>query len=182
MKTLGEKILDHYEEFLGDYIDSDRYTNQKYGMQLLGFDKTFQESITFATFGLSNYSHLINNVCEVIMAVDKDYDDCATVMMNALFYIVQEQMNFGRGTLIEGVDNIIKDFSLKHDKSALYFTEVYILPESFSKIDNECKMYMAFFVSDNEAKYIKESGCEKFEDLLEEKNVDVINIDRISVV
>lgn len=182
MKKLGEKILDHYETFLGHYIDSDRYTNEKYGMQLLGFDKTFQDSITFATFGLSNYSHLINNVCEVIMAVDVDYDDCATIMMNALFYILQERMDFGRGTLIEGIDNIIKDFSSKHNKIALYFTEVYILPETFSVIGNECKFYMTFFVTDDEVKYIKQYGCEKFEDLLEEKNADIINIDRISVV
>ena len=41
---------------------------------------------------------------------------------------------------------------------------------------------MAFFVSKQEANYIKKYGCEKFEDLLEKKNVDVIEIDRISII
>lgn len=182
METLGEKILNYYEAFLGSYIGSDKYTDEKYEMQLLGFDKTFRESITFASFGLSKYSRLVNNVCELVMVVDKDYDNCADVMMNALFYAVRERMNFGRGTLIEGTDNIIKDFSLKHNKSALYFTETYIFPEAFSKIDSECKIYMAFFVSAEEAEYIKKNGCEKFEKLLEEKDADIIDIDRISSV
>ena len=41
---------------------------------------------------------------------------------------------------------------------------------------------MAFFVSEKEAQYIKEKGSEKFEDVLEQNNIDVINIDRESVI
>ena len=41
---------------------------------------------------------------------------------------------------------------------------------------------MGFLVSQKEVGYVKKYGCEQFEELLEEKNVDVINIDRKSVI
>ena len=41
---------------------------------------------------------------------------------------------------------------------------------------------MGFLVSQNEVDYVKKYGCEQFEEMLEEKDVDVINIDRRSVI
>ena len=149
--SLGESILDHYELFLGKYTGVDKYTSGEYVIQLLGFDRTFKDCLTFASLGLSNYSNLINNSCEVIMPVDDDYDNCAVVFANALFYVLQQQMDFGRGTIIEGLDNIIADFSKRHNKTAIYFTESYVLPEEFSKIEDHLKMYIAFFISEKEA-------------------------------
>lgn len=180
--NLGESILDHYELFLGKYIGVDKYTSDKKNIQILGFDKTFKDCLVFASFGFSNYSNLINNLCEVIMPVDDDYDNCAVLFTNSLFYILQQQMNFGRGTIIEGIDNIIKDFSKRHNKTAIYFTESYILPEEFSKIEENLKIYMAFLISEKEREFIREYGCEQFENLLEEKKVDIINVDRKSIV
>ena len=66
--------------------------------------------------------------------------------------------------------------------AAVYFTESYVLPENFSIIEGKCKVYMGFLVSQNEVDYVKKYGCEQFEELLEEKDVDVINIDRKSVI
>ena len=109
-------------------------------------------------------------------------DKCAEIFMNAIFYILENKMNFGKGVLIEGINNIDAEFSKKYNKTALYFTNIYILPEEFAIINNQCKIYMAFFVSEKEAQYIKEKGSEKFEDVLEQNNIDVINIDRESVI
>ena len=66
--------------------------------------------------------------------------------------------------------------------TAVYFTESYVFPENFSIIEGRCKVYMGFLVSQNEVDYVKKYGCEQFEELLEEKDVDVINIDRKSVI
>ena len=153
--SLGESILDHYELFLGKYIGVDKYTSGEYVIQLLGFDRTFKDCLTFASLGLSNYSNLINNSCEVIMPVDDDYDNCAVVFANALFYVLQQQMDFGRGTIIEGLDNIIED---------------------------HLKMYIAFFISEKELEFIHNYGCEEFENLLESSKADIINLNRESIV
>lgn len=182
MNGLGEKILDHYERFLGSYLDAEKYHNGESAIQLLGFKNVFEECLTFATFGLSKYREDINNTCEIIMAVDDSFDDCALVFMNSVFYILSNKMNMGRGIMIKGADQIVNGFSAKHGKSALYFTETYIMLDEFSAINDECKFYMAFFISDKEAEYIEKFGCESFEDLLEEKQCDVMDLNRRSVV
>lgn len=180
--NLGESILIHYENFLGNHIGVDKYSSNEYVIQILGFDKTFEDCVTFASFGLSNYSNLIQNCCEVIMPVDDDYDNCAVVFANALFYILQQRMDFGRGTVIEGLDNIIPGFSKMHHKTAVYFTESYVLPEEFSKVERGLKMYMAFFISEKELAFLHERGCEQFENLLESAEVDIMNVNRKSIV
>ena len=111
-----------------------------------------------------------------------DYDNCAVVFANALFYVLQQQMDFGRGTIIEGLDNIIADFSKRHNKTAIYFTESYVLPEEFSKIEDHLKMYIAFFISEKELEFIHNYGCEEFENLLESSKADIINLNRESIV
>ena len=91
-------------------------------------------------------------------------------------------MDFGRGTIIEGLDNIIADFSKRHNKTAIYFTEPYVLPEEFSKIEDHLKMYIAFFISEKELEFIHNYGCEEFENLLESSKADIINLNRESIV
>ncbi len=182
MNHMGEMILDHYQKYLGEFIGAEPYSDNEYQIQLLGFDKAIESCLLFVTLGLSKYSENINNCCEVLMATDTDYDQCAEIFINAIFYVVSNKMNFGRGVLIDGIGNICETFSEQHNKTAVYFTEAYVLPEKFSIIEGKCKVYMGFFVSQNEVDYVKKYGCEQFEELLEEKNVDVIHIDRKSAI
>ena len=53
------------------------------------------------------------------MATDSDYDQCAEIFMNAIFYVVSNKMNFGRGVLIDGIDNNFEGFSKQHNKAAV---------------------------------------------------------------
>lgn len=181
MNNLGELIIDHLKEYLGDFIGVDPYSDNEHQIQLLGFDKAVENCLLFATLGLSKYSESINNCCEVVMATDGDYDKCADIFMNSIFYALANKMNFGRGVLIEGADSVAEGFSKQHNKSAVYFTDVYVLPKEFSMIEDMCKMYMGFFVSKKEADFIKQYGCERFEDLLEQNNIYVIKLNRSSL-
>ena len=180
--NMGELLLNHYEHFLGDYIGADVYDNGQQEIQILGFPKAIESSMVFTTFGLSKYSDMINNQCEIALAVDENYDECAKIFANAVFYILSNRMNFGKGILIKGAGNIIADFVEKYDKSALYFTNVFLLPDDFAFVNNTCRVYMCFFVSEEEAEYIKKYGSEKFEDLLEKSEVDVIDLNRKSIL
>lgn len=47
--------------------------------------------------------------------------------------------------------------------------DVFLLPEDFAFINDICRIYMCFFVSKEEAEFIKKYGSERFEDLLEKK-------------
>lgn len=179
--SLGETILNHYEKFLGAYIGADKYADKSRGLQILGFDKVFENSLTFATFGLSNYAEEINALCEAVMTVDSDYDNCATLLANAAFYAVQNKIGFGMGVFIGGLDNVAEGFSKAHNKSALYFTEPYAFPDEFSRA-GECKIFDAFFITEKEAEFIKQNGADAFEDALEKSGADVIALDRPSAV
>lgn len=182
MNNLGEMILNHYEKYLGEFIGAETYVDDKYQIQLLGFDKAVENCLLFATFGLSKITETLDECCEIIMASDDDYDSCAEIFMNSIFYVLSNNLKFRKGLLIEGADAIVTDFSCKHNKSALYFTEQYIFPDKFTSIEDKCKIYMCFFITEKEAQYIKQYGCEIFEDLLEQKNIDVIDIKRASII
>ncbi|WP_297957930.1 suppressor of fused domain protein [uncultured Ruminococcus sp.] len=177
---LGEKLLDHYNQFLGDYIGADVYANNDYEIQILGFPNAIKDCLVLTSFGISKHDYH-GNCCEVILPVDDFYDECAEIFANSIFYALSNNMSIGRGLLIEGADSIIEGFSEKCGKTALYFTDVYVLPEEFTFVD-KCHIYMGFFVSEEESEYIKKYGSEQFEDLLEEKDVDVIEIKRRSIL
>lgn len=168
--------------FLGDYIGADVYSNGEQEIQILGFPKVIENSMVFITLGVSKYYDMINNQCEIALAVDESYDECAEVLANAVFYILSNRMNFGKGILIEGVENINASFAEKYNKTALYFTNVFVLPENFAFVNDVCCIYMCLFVSKDEAEFIKKYGSEKFEDLLENSDVDVIDLKRKSVL
>ena len=91
---------------------------------------------------------------------------------------MSEKKEFGRGILIEGVDNIVPGFSESSGKCALYFTDVSGLPEEFSEVDEECEIYMCFFVTKEEAEFFKEHGRDAFETYLEENEIDVAAVKR----
>ena len=180
--NLGEKILDHYIEYLGDYAGADRYGDKDKEIQILGFPGVFEGCMVFATFGLSKYPEVIGNRCEVVLAVDDRFNECAEILANSVFYILSNRMDFGKGVLISGADSIVEGFSSACGKSALYFTDATMFPEEFSTVDDECKIYMCFFVSENEAMFFRKNGSSEFEDLLEKKDVDVISLNRESVL
>lgn len=66
---LGETILDHYNQFLGDYIGTDVYTNGDYEIQILGFPNAIKDCLVLTSFGLSNHASQ-GDCCEVILPVD----------------------------------------------------------------------------------------------------------------
>lgn len=178
--NMGELIMDHYEKYLGVFEERYIFKSEERmpSIQLLQYGNVFEGCKTYVTIGLSNFAYIISGVYEVVMVVDDDFEDSSTILANALFYVINNTVKLDRGTYIEGIKNINEEFSIKHNKNAVYFTEPYAFPDGFSEINKEIKMYLAFFVSEEECNYIRKNGWEKFEDYLEENNVDIMNINR----
>ncbi|MDD5935159.1 MAG: suppressor of fused domain protein [Clostridiales bacterium] len=177
---LGEIILQHYEKYLGTFENREIYENNETmpSIQMIQYRNIFEGCKTYASLGLSKFSEEINNTCEIVMSIDNDYEKASYVLANVLFYIVLNKLDFGRGTYIGGIENIDSIFVDQHKKSAIYFTETYAFPDEFSHIRGNAKMYMAFFISQEEYDFIKKNGCEKFEEYLEEKEIDIMHLDR----
>lgn len=182
-KNIGKMILNHYNNYLGDYCERKVYKANlnSPSIQLLKYKNVFENCMTYASIGLSNYKDIINNSCEVIMVVDDNYDECAKLLANSLFYIINNRIEFGRGVFIEGIENLNEDFSVQHKKNTFYFTETYAFPDDFSHISNDEKMYMAFLISQQECQFIKKYGANEFEDQLEKMECDVFDINRKSI-
>jgi len=181
MDGLGERILSHYEKYLGQYVGADQYTDGGSIIQLLGYDGVFEGCLVFATLGLSKCSDAVGRVCELICAADSDWDECAEVLMNAVFCAVTDGIRLGCGSVISGIESISEEFAASHGKSAVYFTGNCLLPEGFSDAGG-CEMLTAFFVSGSEARHIIENGPESFEDLLEQAGADITVLDRPPVI
>lgn len=182
-KNLGELILNHYDKYLGNYSGREIYKrdNNSPSIQLLKYENVFEDCMTYATFGFSNFKEAIGKSCEIVMITDDCYNECEEIFANALFYIINNKIKFGRGTFIEGIEKINQEFAIVHKKSALYFTETYSFPDNFSKITDSEKMYMAFFISQQECEYIKNNGADAFEDELERMEYDIFDINRKSI-
>lgn len=178
--NIGELIMDHYEKYLGEFEDCLIFKGDENApsIQLLQFDNVFKDCKTYATIGLSKYADIIKDVYEVVMIVDDAMEESATILANVLFYIINNNVELNSGTYIEGIKNINEEFGIKRNKNAVYFTETYAFPDEFSTINEEVKMCLAFFISEEECDYIKKFGCDKFEDYLEDNNVDIMNINR----
>ena len=116
------------------------------------------------------------------MTADDDLDKCADILVKSVYCMLQNNIRIGAGILLGGIDDIAKGFSEKHGKSELYITEAGILPEEFAYADCGCYFYMAFLISEKEADYIRQNGCDAFEELLAESEADVIDINRPSIV
>ncbi|MGA3599151.1 suppressor of fused domain protein [Lysinibacillus agricola] len=189
MINYGALYFDHYTKFLGEPIDREvyKYSEEMPSIQILKYDNVFEECLVYTTLGLSKYTEIMGDYIEISMVVDGAFKSSGYILANKLFYCVHNQMHIGRGLAISGVENIDAAFVQKYNKSAVYFTELYAFPEEYSiactdSNEKDGKLMLAFFISQSEYDYFATYGAEKFEDLLEEENVDPFNVSRSSVV
>ncbi|WP_026652918.1 suppressor of fused domain protein [Butyrivibrio proteoclasticus] len=174
MENNAEKILSHYEQFFRDYKDVKVFGDENHTLQMLIYDKVFAGCKTVASFGLSKY---LSKQCEVVMAVDAEYETSTKVLANALFYAIQNNIQISEGSFIEGVANIDRQFSEKYGKTAIYFTYPFCFPDEFAQ-NGECRFMLAFFITQDEAEYLKKNGSDAFEDYLTDKDCDVFELNR----
>lgn len=189
MINYGELYYDHYNKFLGEPVDQEVFKNNEEmpSIQILKYENVFEECLVYNTLGFSKYEEIVGDNVEVSMVVDGAFNSTGKILANALFYCIGNQMEVGRGIAICGIESIDKTFVQNYDKSAIYFTEPFAFPEKYSKVRTETKekdgrILLAFFISQSEYEYFVKNGTEKFEDLLEEKNVDPFMVSRSSAV
>jgi len=189
MINYGELYYDHYYKFLREPVDREVFRNNHEvpSIQILKYDNVFEECMVYTTVGLTKYEEIIGDIVEVAMVVDEAFDSVAYLLANALFYCLGNQMEIGRGVAISGIENIDESFAKKYNKNAIYFTEPYSFPEEFIDVPTKCeekdgKVLLAFYISQSEYEYFVTNGTEKFENLLEEKDVDPFHLSRESIV
>lgn len=189
MTNYGELYYDHYNKFLGEPIDREVFKNNEEmpSIQVLKYENVFEECLVYNTLGFSKYEEIVGGNVEISMVVDRAFNSTGYILANALFYCIGNQIEIGRGIAISGIESIDKAFVQKYDKSAVYFTEPFAFPDEYSNVrtktkDKDGRMLLAFFISQYEYEYFVKHGTEKFEELLEERDVDPFNVRRASSI
>ena len=180
MANLAKEIYDHYEKYLGDMLGADFYPEKN--IQLMGFQDAVEGCLTFGTMGLSLHKKELGCCCEAVLTTEEDLDLCAELFIKVLCYLIDRRLPLNKGLTIGGIEGLNPEFARIHHKSALYFTEPTMFTGAFREIGEECRIYMAFFITPEEESFIKQNGAEAFEKLLEQQKTDVITLDRDSVV
>lgn len=176
--NIAEKLLSHYEEYLGGHPSVQLYKNQEgASIQVLEYENVFEGCKTYMSFGLSNFGADIHNKCELVLNVDDDFDRASCVFANVLMYLVENNAHFYKGSYIGGISAFDGDFCAEHKKSGVYITEAYPFPEEFLKC-GDIKIYMCFFVSEQELEYLEKYGSDGFEDYLEDNEIDIMELNR----
>lgn len=189
MINYGELYYDHYSNFLREPIGREVFksTNEMPSIQILRYENVFEQCLVYNSLGLSNYEEIVGANVEVSMVVDGAFRSTGYLLASTLFYCIGNKMQIGTGIAIQGIENLDPTFVQKYNKSAIYFTEPYAFSEEYSVVrthtnDEVGSILSAFYISQSEFDYFAKYGAEKFEDLLEEKNVDPFNVNRQSVV
>lgn len=185
----GDCIYDHFTRFLGEPFYGEKFEQapDAPSIQVLVFQDVFGGCRAFCSFGLSKYQHLLGEVAEVCIAVDDGWDETPDIFAATLFAIVQRQMHLRSGIAIyfRNWQSNFSEFATQFGKPAIYITVPPLnLPSEFGRIvcgNETAQLYLAFYISEGEYNYYVEHGADKFEDLLEARDVDVFNIRRISV-
>lgn len=182
-KDLGERILVHYDNYLGDFVNSSLFCSDDnaINIQLLRYDNVFEGCNTYASLGITKYSNQIHSKYEIIYSIDKDYEKSSCMIATTMIYILSKGLHITKGSYVEGVDIFDLEFCQSHNIGGVYFTECYPFPEEFSVIEKDVKMYMAFFISKDEVAIIDEKGSDEFENELEMHDIDIMELDRITL-
>lgn len=184
----GECYYDHFEKHLGKPVDRIRFFQNERSsrpwMQIISYDNIFEGCRAFCSLGLSNYGSQIGKIAEIFMPVDEAWEDTPSILAAVLSHLIQRRLHIGRGTTVN-FSNVFPDFVAQFGKTTIYFAEPFGTPEDFERV--KCgsdigEVFLASYISEAEYRFLKEYGAEKFEALLEEKQVDVFNIKRPSSI
>jgi len=103
---------------------------------------------------------------EVILVSDTP-DPCVPVLLvNSLFFILQNGIALGSRFSIGGIDRMMPVFSKQFNKSALYFTLASDEREQFNKVrrgEEFGRVYQAYFITAEEDRYLADYGPDEFE-------------------
>lgn len=185
--NFGECYYDYFAAYLRDPVAREVFEQhaRQLSIQILAYHNVFDGCRCFCSLGLSHYTKQVDNVAEVLLPVDDGWQDVSYVLANALFFIVQNAISLRRGTSITGISHISPALATTFGKDALYFATPYGLPEAFNRVTCGKKIgaiYLACFISTQEANFLQKHGVAEFEDMLEARDVDISNLERASSV
>lgn len=149
-------------------------------------DQPCDDVTSFGTVGLSDYPLVQDGKefparLEIVGAVASDTESFAEILTSAAFHIINQKWFCCPGSILQNAICIYdQSLEMKH----LLFTSPFLW-DDFASEDFEnitVAWLLAIPISDNEKLYADENGYDKLENLFEEKEIDVFDLERASIL
>jgi hypothetical protein len=182
-------LIDHIEQYLG--IIQGGYSKGENGeelpFQVVHCPRGIETLRTFCTIGLSRFPLEYNGrrILQELMIVilDKfDVQNAPGLLIQVGIRALERGRAFGPGEIISGPNEMFEGKPFK----AFYTTTPGFMPDEFILYNAEdgSKIMFAILlpITPEEEKYIIENGFQKFEDLFIDSGIDMLDLDRPSLV
>ena len=182
----GTCYFDHFTSYFHSPVTREVFSQDpnEHAIQILAYDNVFEGCRLFASLGLSHYAEEVGKVAEIIVPVDDGWDTVPSLVANALFYMIQENMRIGWGIAIGGLGEVDRAFTRRFGKEALYITNIYGLPDGSEDVTCEGRrgsLYLGTFIADVEYRLFLDQGAEGLESAFERQHVDPYRLARSAV-
>ncbi|WP_103867569.1 suppressor of fused domain protein [Aquimarina sp. I32.4] len=175
-----------FEPNVYPYYDDDR----KSSLDILDLVDPIDKSNKFyCTIGLSDYDNIIEfndgnrNVPIEILIVGKQKDNkLPNILSTCGFYVSKNRWTVQPNTVFK---NMIKMYYPSMETKHLMFTSPFLWEDKLTSLELKNKTVnwlLAIPITDKEFSYKEENGATALFDLFEEHDIDIFNINRISVV
>lgn len=172
------EIIKHIEKYLGNITGGESVTIEEYGkIILIQFEnQPFAEIITHMTLGLSNHNLRLNDPKEVrielMISICKEQN--SPTLNDLLIYVSNKMLGnhkaILRGQVIHLPDNVsLGDFSSLYVSTPVFFEDDFA---SLKDVEPNIVFAWLFPIYENEADFINREGWNKFEDFLQENEID----------
>lgn len=150
-------------------------------------EEKLKEVTYYCTLGLSDYPMHQDGKefavrLEIVGACYKDVKWFPNTLATSAFYVIKKGWLCRPGVVLSNIVHMYEPTSkLQH----LYFTAPFLWENELKTIQLETKKVswlMAIPITDSEYKYLQQYGDEKFEELLQENEIDICDIERESIV
>jgi len=176
---INEKVDRHWDEAKLNFIDI--FTCD---------DPTYPNIKIFGTIGISDHPNRIemkdgnfqNIPIELLVSGYKEFDMLPAILSIAGFFITKKGWECQPGSVfMRIVDMYYEESEMKH----IMFVSPFLWQDKLKPLDLNTKTVhwlLCIPISDNELEYRMKNGASSLEDLFQEKDIDIFDINRKSVI
>lgn len=193
--TLEEIVFNEaYDAFAGDaeeipykvqeYWDE---KNQKSIDIFTGIHTPYENVNSYSTLGLSQYTANLQSKgkilsVEFVSACDSSYPLFPNVISTCAFQVMDGKQNYGPGAVIS---NVISMYYPTSDMKHMWMAYPFLWDDAPHTLTVQQKLVawlQLIPISDKEYQYLLTNGCDALEELFEREQVEVLNLNRKSVL
>jgi hypothetical protein len=145
-------------------------------------DPTDEKVMFYSTIGLMDFP-TDSIKYEILLTGYASFECAGNILSSTAFFVIKDNWKIGNGVVFETLVEMFlpNNKDMKH----VLFTSPFLWEDKLEefKVKNEEVLFLlAVPISDAELQYKNQNGLSALESIFEEKNVDIFDLDRVSVL